>query len=766
MGLSISKSKTVLGIILVLFFFLLFLNNFIGFSNAQTNGESFTISSKFGFYEYCQIEGLKENVSSIQIDLPEPNWTISNIQINFSDISLGSDVRVIEESETALEQIWNKNVNFRTFALATQIEILEETDLLGVYIKAYKTPQANETIKFQLQGFNEINSIPNGIIYRSINLNISTDLDWYYQDFISNPITLPIGNYSLVMNGTGLPQDDQVKYFWQKDDLDPEIPFLHSSSYITSWASGTVNSSFLCKLKISNPNQLYFPSELNMTAQFNGDNYEITDGLTIGDGFLNLSDLTHFSEEIDLNIPIMINQSLILNYDYNFSITLNNNFLTKAFAIVEESNNRWSLFPLLNSVGSNYYVKFNYPDSWYNFTISRKLGLSWDNLTSSTIIDNNTNTLLIPNSIILGGAEWRITANSPDIIFDLNLPVLDWEPGQELQFTVSAPASEGNLTFFFINSLGFGYEEPIETREISSTEQVFSYTIPSNSREGSYNILIYWNNNTDAGVQSQDFQVSKPPIHFTIDPIWIVTGVILGIVGIVGGLISYRTIKKIRVRKIEEEQKIFRKCMDIMNLDYIIVTNKRSGLSVYEQKFTSKQLNGTLISGFLQALSSFGIELMKVENQSQTIKLEYKGSIVLMSEFVNIRVILILKESPSKYLLYSLEDLAYDIYKNYGNLIDQFDGDVRKFKSIENLLIKHLNVAIVYPLRLVDIDKLENIRVSPTEKSFINDAISIMNKDTTDFFYIKDLIIEKTCSPKDIKLILKLIEKNIFQAAI
>ena len=55
-----------------------------------------------------------------------------------------------------------------------------------------------------------------------------------------------------------------------------------------------------------------------------------------------------------------------------------------------------------------------------------------------------------------------------------------------------------------------------------------------------------------------------------------------------------------------------------------MVTDKRSGLNVYTQNFIEKEIDAALISGFLQAIHSFGIELIKVEDQSQIIKLEYK----------------------------------------------------------------------------------------------------------------------------------------------
>ncbi|MFX0021598.1 MAG: hypothetical protein ACFE9S_04680 [Candidatus Hermodarchaeota archaeon] len=759
MNKNIFGHSTFLIIFLILLNLFLISTNFLSFSNAQINGDPFSFSSDFSFIEYCQIEGGEENVSSIHIDLPEPNWTISNIQINFTDLSLGSQIRVIEETETGLEQIWNKNVNFRTFALGTQIEILEVTDLLGVYIKGYKTIQANETIQFQVQGFNEATFSPNGIIYRSIDLNISTSLDWYYQDFSSNPISLPIGNYSLVMNGTSLPISTEAKYFWQKDDLDPEIPFLYTSSYITSWTTGTVNTSFLSKLKVSDPSQLYFPSELNMTAQINGDNYEVTNGLTIGKGFLDISNLTQFMDEPELNIPILINQSLILNYHYDYSIYLNNEFSTLGSTIVEEFGNRWSMSPIINRVSNNYEIQFDFPGNWYNLTVFRKSGPLWENVTSNAIINLTTSTLIIPNNTILGGYEWKITANSPNIIFDINLPELRWRAGQELQFSVILPFSDGNLTFFLINPLGFGYNEPIELKEVLSTETLFSYLIPSSSREGYYNILIYWNNMTDAGVHFQQFEIyiiPPPPITE------IVIGVILAIVGFTGGLIGYQQIKKYRIKKIEESEKLFNKCMDVLNLHHVIVSDKKSGLNIYQQPFTEREIDAAMISGFLQAIHSFGIELIKIEDSSQTIKLEYKDSIIIMTEFVNIRLILIMKAHPSSNFLYSLEDLAYDLYKYFGELIDKFSGDIQPFKAIEKLLKHHLNTSLTYPMKISEQVNLDSIRIHPSGKAMISKAKSIMKRQNSNTFYLSSLLPEKECSPKDLETVLALLDKKIF----
>jgi len=468
---------------LFIFIFLaISLLQFLSFSHAQTNGEPISFSSNLGFNEYSHIEGTKANTSAVDIQLPDANWTITNVQINFSDIKLGKEIKTIEDSETSLDIVWNKNKQNRMFALASQLEILEETELFEVFIKGYKTPQANETIKFQIQGYDEGNQTPNNTIYRSIDLNISTTPDWYYQDFSSNPITLSVGNYSLVMNGTNLQINFYAKYFWAIDDADPQIKFLHTSSYELSWSTGIVNTSFLYKLN-QRVERSYFPSDLNMTAEINGDNYEIINGSIKGTGSLEKDDMDYFFEEANLHIPIKINRSITLNFNYSYSINLTSEFTTNSLVEVEEDYNHWSMSPIITRVSQNYFIQFDIPKDWYNFTIFRKLGGPgpWENVTSLVNIDMINKSISIPNGIIEDGAQWKIQANSPNINFNLEMTNTDYKRGDELEFSVNAPSAQGNLTFVIIKPSGKA--ELIEIKESVSGLNFFSYEIPLNWTE-------------------------------------------------------------------------------------------------------------------------------------------------------------------------------------------------------------------------------------------------------------------------------------------
>jgi len=741
--------------VLVTSILVLSLFQIVHLSHAQPYIESPIIHPSFKFFEYSEIKGTKDNISSINIQLPESNWTVTDIQMNISDISLSSEINIIEDIETGLETVWSRNSMFRTFALGTQLEILELTEIYGVFIKGYKTVEANEIIKFQIQGYDEGNYSPNNTIYRSIDLNISTNLDWYYQDFSSDPITLPIGNYSLVMNGTNLPQNYLAKYYWLKNTLNPQIPHLYTSSYITSWSTGIVNTSFLFKLNQS-VERIYNPEDINMTSEFNGETYKIINGPKMGTGVLEIANISHVIGSTNVYIPFQINQTIELNFNYNYTIHLTNEFSTRSSAIIKENyDNEWTLFPIFSRNSPNYFIQFNFPKSWFNLTVYRKLSTEWENITSNTTINWDKRYIVIHNAAIKDGADWKIIAYSPNINFDLVLNDLKWKPGQELKFSVFSSIDEGNFTFDLINPLNYGFEEPI-VKEVQSEETFFSYKIPSNSREGLYTIKIYWNNNTDAGIQSQVFNIIIP---FTLDPMLIMI-ILVGIAIIsTTGFVSYKLVKRSRSIRKEHQQRIFNKYRDMLNLDYFIISEKESGLTIFDQLYGGKKFDSSLISSFLQAIRIFGIELTDSEEQTQTIKLDYMNLKILMSEFKNFRILLLMKDNPSHDFLDSIKILSYEIEKKFSSAISKFDGDLGPFRGIKELLEEHLETSIKSPLKVIE----HQVKTSSDEKSMITRAVSIMKANNTDYFYVLNLLsTKKGFQTKDVEIIHKLIKNKIF----
>jgi hypothetical protein len=132
----------------------------------------------------------------------------------------------------------------------------------------------------------------------------------------------------------------------------------------------------------------------------------------------------------------------------------------------------------------------------------------------------------------------------------------------------------------------------------------------------------------------------------------------------------------------------------------------------------------------------------------------------MKTEFVNLKLIITLKENPSANFKFIMEDLAYDIYNQYGEDIDKFAGILKPFQDMSALIEKHLNVSFLYQLKIVENPK---IKLSTSEKEMVAKARTFMKENNFNYFYSLYLMPENTSSPKDYQTIFNLIEKGIFQ---
>ncbi len=282
-----------------------------------------------------------------------------------------------------------------------------------------------------------------------------------------------------------------------------------------------------------------------------------------------------------------------------------------------------------------------------------------------------------------------------------------------------------------------------------STQLIYNLTYSVSLQKA---ILIYYEESSSNGRNTT--KITGLPLEIFI------LFVIVTIIIIVSSLVSYTTIRKKKIKRKNFRNKIFNKYMDVLNLNYVLVSDRISGLNIYEQMISGKEMNPTLLSGFLQAISSFGIELTGSEEQSQTIRLEFQNSKILMSDFKNYRLINVFEENPSKEFMDSIEPLSQDIDKYYGKLLKNFDGDTTKFAGIKELLERHLQISLVYPLKVVITD---NTKLKSEEKTLVYQAINYMKKKNSNYFYISYLMSEGNFNPKRAEKILGLIDRKIFQ---
>ncbi|MFX1530796.1 MAG: hypothetical protein ACFFBC_06760, partial [Promethearchaeota archaeon] len=527
------KINHILPVISVLFTTIFVLNTvqYIDISHAQGIDTPILLSSKFQMKEYAENIDNNTGVSSIDIPLPSETWNITNIELNITDIKLGKEVKPIEDKGQSIQIIDSRG----KLGYGVELNITEPTILFGVYIYGYITGTPVYPVYVQIQGYDVGIDAPDENILGSTLINISSP-GWHLQMF-EEEISLTSGKYYLVINGSELEfPADKSTYNWFYNSSGTLNPLLNTAVYDNDWKKDKTGEPFLHKL-VQRVNRSFNAEEVNMTAEFNGSSYPILDGPTQGTGNLTVNELIT-PNSTNFNIAIRNNRSIDLLFNVSYHIKLVNIFLSDGqVQLIEGVANRWVLTPEINRIYYNYTVKFDYPTSWYNFSVLRN-GLDAPNVT----INPTDKYILFSDASIIPGASWEISANSPNTVLSLNTPKTKFEPNQDLEFSVLPPLNPGNLTYILINSLGFEeYRETIEIITTTTSQIVLSYTLSSNPNEGIYSAYIYWFDGEDAGIVSQDFKVNIP---FVLNPIYIVI-IVVGSITIAGvSFTTYKLVKK------------------------------------------------------------------------------------------------------------------------------------------------------------------------------------------------------------------------------
>jgi hypothetical protein len=608
----------------------------------------------------------------------------------------------------------------------------------------------------QITGYNSTINAPSSIIYGDVGFNHTVTEGWNYQNFTS-PITLPQGNYFLVMVGN---VQAGAKYHWNYNNINPKNPDLYISEKIGgNWTNGIQGSPFLYKLDQMITEKDVYPEKYNMTAEINGGFYKVLNNTHNGSGYLKVSGLDFCPNDATLYISINPN---IFFFDLNYDIKLKNQVLSNAFVtITEEEDNFWKIVPNIYRCNYNYSIKIQLPNSWYDLTVFKD-GL--DIITSEDIIIIG-NYLIILNDTINEEAAWEITAKSPKLDFPDHLIDLiggtEFELGEELKFSVIAPINEGIFTFKLYN--GFGAEMHTITLPVTSEKTIYSYNISLEDPPGNWTAYIYWTSFYDAAIQSQTFTIKEQavsqPSNDGLDPLIFILAIVIGVGSI--GSVTYKLVKRTNRRSELKIKSISNKFKDILNLNYLMISDIKSGVNVYEKFFMGKFMDPSLISGFLEAIRNFGIELTGSYRKSETISLDYEDSIILMNESRDFRIIVVMSDKPSQDFTNSITNLSHDIEENYGVLIREFKGGpINQFAGITDLIEMHLNASFASPLRIFIPKK---VKLNATEKSVIEKAREVMEQTNLNYFYSTFLMPDQKFNLETTKVIFSLINNKIFR---
>ncbi|MBD3227998.1 MAG: hypothetical protein GF329_07395 [Candidatus Lokiarchaeota archaeon] len=137
----------------------------------------------------------------------------------------------------------------------------------------------------------------------------------------------------------------------------------------------------------------------------------------------------------------------------------------------------------------------------------------------------------------------------------------------------------------------------------------------------------------------------------------------------------------------QKEKEEFIKEKSLQSLRYLLILHKQVGITIYSVNFSDQELDPDLVSGFLSAISSFGMELSG--GQSIGIrKMEYESLKIVLQQGNYVNVGLILDDFPEDWLDLRLKTFVRALENQYKQYLENWTGDVRPFKTIGKLFAK------------------------------------------------------------------------------
>ncbi|TFG04787.1 MAG: hypothetical protein EU536_03850 [Promethearchaeota archaeon] len=112
-------------------------------------------------------------------------------------------------------------------------------------------------------------------------------------------------------------------------------------------------------------------------------------------------------------------------------------------------------------------------------------------------------------------------------------------------------------------------------------------------------------------------------------------------------------------------------------LCYLLILDKKSGITIFERNLGDLKINPDLVGGFLHALQSFGFEISERESSMKTLTYENYQFQIEVGE--DIRAALILRGTANQYIIAKLKSFVKQFEQNFGEDIRSFSGNMSAF---------------------------------------------------------------------------------------
>ncbi len=418
---------------------------------------------------------------------------------------------------------------------------------------------------------------------------------------------------------------------------------------------------------------------------------------------------------------------------------INSTHLINVSAHFRNSNGQASL--LVTTTLLDISISVNLLRNNYNFPL-------WSAIQNTSILENNLNInikLITFNGTIAGilSNNYQVQLIKNETVITLETQIKEnYIQGAELKFSAKLCCGEepiiGKTLFFTISEIYSNgrveYNNFNHTTDHEGMAEVM-YHIP---KIDVFNLEIFYEGDLllySSTFKEENINVRTPTHQFLIDN----SIIFIILIGIIIGLLIYLSVRKIKLKKKKtlwtRKSKL---CKDFLNIEYIVIIEKKSGIALIQEDIGQVNLDGSLMSGFLQAITIFkyGLKNERVSFDSrESIVLDYQDYKIFLNDGEYIRVGLILKASPSEIFRFSLNEFIIQFEIKYLKYIKHFTGELNPFEDFSLLTNKFFKTNFRGSL-IVNKNAL-NTRLSSFQEIILN--VGILIEDNYQFFDFKKL---------------------------
>lgn len=412
---------------------------------------------------------------------------------------------------------------------------------------------------------------------------------------------------------------------------------------------------------------------------------------------------------------IQANNIIDPNFQYSINKRHWNNLEDNQFINATDYINITSLFNNSNGDALLYVDTVSSPKEDLIFIQKIKNGSCnfpiWSPRYNTSILENDTLTqvdIMTNNGTMAGiiSKNFRVLLQKNKTTLDLISNLKNsYIYGDQLNLEVSLQSNKkplfGELVQFKITeTFSGGITNEVILNDTTDDEGIARIKFSIKEEVNSIRINISYGGNLDyntAEFTTSSLIVRSPTEQFFLDFFPYLILIIAGI----SGIISYYTIKRYKFKKsMEVWKKKTQLFADVLKIDLILVIHKESGACLIQKSFSDIPIDGNLISGFLQAVSSFKYEIKgdSERKKRESILLDYQDYNILLKDGEFIRLALILNSEPSENLKKSLNKFINEFEKKNLEHLKQYTGNVTPFQeNFMDLVDKHFKMSFISP---------------------------------------------------------------------